>query len=92
MKGEYRAVIALEGFATESCILTCLEMTKLHKITHHLLCENVENHATFAEGFCPEFYARGRFIKYSLSAETCPSKKLNLRYIFFFFCKNSIIH
>ena len=33
MKGEYRAVIALEGFATESCILvTCLEMTKLHSL------------------------------------------------------------
>ena len=29
MQGEYRAVIALEGFVTEPYILTCLEMTKL---------------------------------------------------------------
>ena len=34
---------------------------------HHLLCKNVENYATFAEGFCPEFYARGRLMKYSMS-------------------------
>ena len=35
---------------------------------HHLLCKNVENHATFAEGFCPKIFARGRFMKYSMSA------------------------
>ena len=30
--------------------------------------ENVENHAIFVEGFWPDFYARGRFMKYSMSA------------------------
>ena len=30
--------------------------------------KNVENHATFVEGFWPEFYARGRLMKYSVSA------------------------
>ena len=29
--------------------------------------KNVKNHATFVEGFWLEFYARGRFIKYSMS-------------------------
>ena len=29
--------------------------------------KNVENHATFVEGFWPEFYARGRFMQYSMS-------------------------
>ena len=29
--------------------------------------ENVENHAIFVEGFWPDFYARGRFMKYSMS-------------------------
>ena len=32
MQSEYRAVLALEGLATESCILACLEMTKLHSL------------------------------------------------------------
>ena len=31
--------------------------------------ENVENHAIFVEGFWPDFYARGRFMKYSMSAK-----------------------
>ena len=43
MQGEYRAVIALEGFATESCILTCLEMTN-YTVWQ---AENVKNHASF---------------------------------------------
>ena len=34
---------------------------------HNLYCKNVENHAIFVEGFWPEFYARGRFMKYSMS-------------------------
>ena len=29
--------------------------------------KNVENHATFVEGFWPEINTRGRFMKYSLS-------------------------
>ena len=29
--------------------------------------KNVENPATFAEGFWPEFQGRGRFMKYSMS-------------------------
>ena len=29
---------------------------------------NVENHAIFVEGFWPELYVRGRFMKYSMSA------------------------
>ena len=31
--------------------------------------KNVENHATFVEGFWPEFYAHGRFMKYSMSVQ-----------------------
>ena len=31
--------------------------------------KNVENHAIFVEGFWQDFYARGRFMKYSMSAE-----------------------
>ena len=29
--------------------------------------KNVENHATILEEFYPEFYTRGRFMKYSMS-------------------------
>ena len=34
-------------------------------IAQQPLCyaRNVKNHATFVEGFSPEFYARGRFMK-----------------------------
>ena len=36
---------------------------------HAFYCaKNVENHAIFVEGFWPDFYARGRFMKYSMSA------------------------
>ena len=42
-------------------------MSKVSKITHNVFCKNVENHAIFVEGFWPEFNARGRIIKYSLS-------------------------
>ena len=31
--------------------------------------KNVGNHAIFVEGFWVEFYARGRFMKYSMSVE-----------------------
>ena len=39
-------------------------------VENHAICcaENVENHAIFVEGFWPDFYARGRFMKYSMSA------------------------
>ena len=37
--------------------------------------KNVENHANFFEEFWPEFYARGRFMKYSKSA----AKMLKMR-------------
>ena len=32
--------------------------------------KNVEKHAIFVEGFSPEFYACGRFMKYSMSGIT----------------------
>ena len=32
---------------------------------------NVGNHAIFVEGFWVEFYARGRFMKYSMSEYYC---------------------
>ena len=49
---------------------------KNHTVCHaknvkNLLCKDVKNHATFVEGFWPEFYARVRFMKYSMSA-LCP--------------------
>ena len=36
---------------------------------NHVICcaENVENHAIFVEGFWPDFYARGRFMKNFMS-------------------------
>ena len=39
-------------------------MTKIAQFYH---AKNVENHATFVEGIWPEFYARGRFMKYNMS-------------------------
>ena len=38
-------------------------------VENHAICcaENVENHAIFVEVFWPDFYARGRFMKYSMS-------------------------
>ena len=35
----------------------------------YIICyaKNIENHATFAEGFWAEFNARGRFMKYTMS-------------------------
>ena len=37
--------------------------------SHAICCAgNVENHAIFVEGFWPDIYARGRFMKYSMSA------------------------
>ena len=40
-------------------------------VENHAICcaENVENHAIFVEGFRSDFYARGRFMKYSMSAK-----------------------
>ena len=36
---------------------------------NHAICcaENVKNHAIFVKGFGPDFYARGRFMKNSMS-------------------------
>ena len=42
-------------------------MSKLFKIPN---AKNVENHNIFVEGFWPEFHARGRFMKYSISSIT----------------------
>ena len=41
-------------------------------VENHAICcaENVENHAIFVEGFWPDFYARGRFMKNSMSVIT----------------------
>ena len=49
---------------------------KMLKITHNFFFENVENRATFVEGFRLEVYARGRFMKYSMSALTAGIKIL----------------
>ena len=35
-------------------------------VENHAIC-CAENHAIFVEGFWPNFYARGRFMKYSMS-------------------------
>ena len=72
MQGEYRAVIALKWFATESCmqglpcqksrIISFLKMTKIA-----------------LEGFWLEVYARGSFMKYSMSEnKDNPENKDNL--------------
>ena len=45
-------------------------MPIMSKITHKFLCKNVENPANFVEGFLPEYQARGRFMKYSMSGLT----------------------
>ena len=45
------------------------------KITHNLFCKNVKNHAIFVEGFWPEFYARGRFMKFSMSDNSSSSSR-----------------
>ena len=42
-------------------------MPKLFKITHNLLCEKCQKSRFFVEGFWSEFYAHGRFMKYSMS-------------------------
>ena len=41
-------------------------------VENHAFCcaKNVENHAIFVEGFWSHFYARGRFMKYSMSVYT----------------------
>ena len=36
-----------------------------------MYAKNVENPATFVEGFWPEFYARGRIMKSSMSDKDC---------------------
>ena len=43
-------------------------MRKPKNMLTQLLGKNVENHATFVEEFWPKFYARGRFLKYFMSA------------------------
>ena len=53
----------------------CPEMTKISQFVmpkcqkSHMIsyAKNVKNHASFVEVFWPEFYARGRFMKYSMS-------------------------
>ena len=51
VQGEYRVVIALKWFATESRMLWDDEN---HTVCH---AKNGENHATFVEGFWPEISA-----------------------------------
>ena len=64
--------------ATESWCFDWSNMTRNNEnnalfcaetVENHAICcaENVENHAIFVEGFWPDFYARGRFMKYSMS-------------------------
>ena len=45
--------------------LSCQNCSKSRIISYE---KNVENHAFFVDGFWSEFYARGRFMKYSMSA------------------------
>ena len=55
--------------------LACHEITKIAQFfmakcwKSRMICyaKNVKNHTAFVEGFWPEFYARGRFMKYSMS-------------------------
>ena len=63
-RGKFRAIIALKLLATDSCIQL------IQYDANPTVCyeKNVVNHATFVEGFCPEIYARGRFMKYSMFA------------------------
>ena len=42
-------------------------MAKCRKSRIICYAKNVENQAIFVEGFWPEFYARGRFMKYPMS-------------------------
>ena len=42
-------------------------MTKCRKSRIICYAKNAKNHATFAETLWPEMYARGRFMKYSMS-------------------------
>ena len=71
---------AFKWFATESCIqLIWMLCDEIWQKSHILSCQkcqksgitcyakNVENPATFVEGFWTEFQARGRFMKYSMS-------------------------
>ena len=80
VQGKYRAVVTLKWFATESCVqLIYMPWDERWQKSHSLSCQkcqksriicyakNVENPATFVEGFGPEFQARGSFIKYSMS-------------------------
>ena len=53
----------------------CAENVENHAIFR---AENVENHAIFVEGFWPDFYARGRFMKNSMSAEN-PNRRVPKR-------------
>ena len=48
--------------------ITKFVMPKLLKIPYNLLCEKCWKSRFFVEGFWPEFYARERFMKYSMSA------------------------
>ena len=78
VQGKYIAMIALQCFATESCIqliwipldykyCTFCHAAKGKKSGMIWYAINVENPATFEEGYWPEFYARGRLMKYSMS-------------------------
>ena len=49
--------------------ITQFFVLKMSKITLFVAPKNVENHAIFVEAFWPDFYARGRFVKYSMSGE-----------------------
>ena len=54
--------------------LRCTEKSRnfsAKNVANHAICcaENVANHAIFVEGFWPDFYARGRFMKYSMSVK-----------------------
>ena len=51
---------------TKSDSLSCQKRRKSSIIN---VAKNAENHATFVEGFWPKFYARGRFMKHSMSGE-----------------------
>ena len=50
-------------------------MPKMSKITHYLFCEKNQKSPYFC-GFWPEFYTRGRFMKYSMSKHTHTNTQL----------------
>ena len=89
VQGEFKGLIALTWFATESCIQLIkhalrwrisqsLSWQKCWKARIICYTKDVKNPATFVDGFWSVFYARGRFMKYSMSGRHCQQKFLRI--------------